>query len=120
LDEVLARLWDVGQIRLAQRNTGYPLYIVAKEVRGLDDIDALAADVCSAVKRRGEQFVPPVTAYLSRSVSVAQGARIVEYLKQASAPVGAVGSGSLTLGSPAHLTMLVELAEEQQRQGNRP
>jgi hypothetical protein len=53
---VLSRLWDVGQIVLAQRNTGYPLFIVAKEVRALDDIDVLAADVCSAVKRRGEQF----------------------------------------------------------------
>lgn len=61
-----------------------------------------------------------MTAYLSRSVSVAEGARIVEYLKQTGAPVRAVGSGSLMLGSPAHLTILVELAEEQQRQGNRP
>jgi hypothetical protein len=56
LDEVLSRLWDVGQIVLAQRNTGYPLFIVVKGVRALDDIDVLAADVCSAVKRRGEQF----------------------------------------------------------------
>ena len=56
LDEVLARLWDVGRVVLAQRNTGYPLFIVAKGVRALDDIDVLAADVCSAVKRRGEQF----------------------------------------------------------------
>ena len=32
------------------------MFIVVKGVRGLDDIDVLAADVCSAVKRRGEQF----------------------------------------------------------------
>jgi hypothetical protein len=57
LDEVLSRLWDVGQIVLAQRNTGYPLFIVVKGVRALDDIDVLAADVCSAVKRRGEQLM---------------------------------------------------------------
>jgi hypothetical protein len=56
LDEVLSRLWDVGQVVLAQLNSGYPLFIVAKGVRALDDIDVLAADVCSAVKRRGEQF----------------------------------------------------------------
>jgi hypothetical protein len=56
LDTALDRLWDVGQVMLVQRNIGYPLYIVAKEERVLDDVDALAADICSAVKRRGEQF----------------------------------------------------------------
>jgi hypothetical protein len=35
-------------------------------------------------------------------------------------PARAVGSGSLVLGSPAHLTVLVEFAEEQQRQDSRP
>ena len=29
---------------------------MVKGVRALDDIDVLAADVCSAVRRRGEQF----------------------------------------------------------------
>ena len=49
-------LWDVGQILLVQRNTGYPLHVVPKEDRPFGDVDALAADICSAVKRRGEEF----------------------------------------------------------------
>jgi hypothetical protein len=56
LGDVLARLEDVGQLIRAQRNTGYPLYLVSNSPRPFDDVDALAADVCLALKRRGDRF----------------------------------------------------------------
>ena len=56
LDEVLARLEDVGHLVRVQRNSGYPLFLVLDGRRPYDDTDALAADVCSSLKRRGEQF----------------------------------------------------------------
>jgi hypothetical protein len=52
LDEVLARLEDVGQIIRAQRNTGYPMFLVPNSPRPFDETDALAADVCSALPWR--------------------------------------------------------------------
>ena len=56
LDEVLARLEDVGQLVRAQRNSGYPLFLISSSHREFDDTDALAADVCSVLKRRGDRF----------------------------------------------------------------
>ena len=56
LGEVLVRLEDVGQLIRAQRNTGYPLYLVSGKPRPFDDTDALAADICSALRRRGDRF----------------------------------------------------------------
>ena len=51
-----------------------------------------------------------MTAYISRTVGPAQAAHIVGYMKRAGMPVRAAGGGSLMLGSPSHLAMLVELA----------
>ena len=41
LDEALSRLWDVGQVVLAQLNSGYPLHVVPTERHPFDDVDAL-------------------------------------------------------------------------------
>ena len=49
-------MWDVGQIILTQRNSGYPVFIVAKEERVLDAVDVLAMNICGTVKRHDEQF----------------------------------------------------------------
>ena len=56
LGEVLVRLEDVGQLLRAQRNPGYPLYLISSSHSEFDDTDALAADVCSVLKRRGDRF----------------------------------------------------------------
>jgi hypothetical protein len=56
-----------------------------------------------------------VTAYISRAVGPTRAARIVRYLKSAQVPMRAVGSGTFFSGLPAHLAMLVKLAEEEQR-----
>jgi hypothetical protein len=56
-----------------------------------------------------------VTAYLQRAVGPTQAAHIVSYMKRAGVPVRAVGTGSLVLGSPSHLAMLVELALDEAR-----
>jgi hypothetical protein len=58
LPEILARLADVGQIVRAQRQPyqAYPQHIVANGDHPYDETDALAADVCSAIRRRGERF----------------------------------------------------------------
>ena len=56
-----------------------------------------------------------MTAYILRTVGPTQAAHIVSYMKRAGASVRAVGSGSFMSGSPTHLAVLVELAEEMAR-----
>jgi hypothetical protein len=60
-----------------------------------------------------------VTVYIQRTVGATQAAHIVSHMKQAGVPMGATGSGTLMLGSPAHLAVLVELAEEEARSADR-
>jgi hypothetical protein len=58
LDEVITRLEDCGQLVQVQRQlfSGYPQYFVLTGDHPYDEVDALAADVCSIIKRRGDRF----------------------------------------------------------------
>ena len=56
LDEVLMRLEDCGQILRVQRQPGYPQFLLGQSRHPFDRTDALAADVCASIKRRGERF----------------------------------------------------------------
>jgi hypothetical protein len=58
LKEVLTRLEDCGQILRAQKQP-YSVYAQSLVVNGrhpFDRTDALAAAVCSSIKRRGDRF----------------------------------------------------------------
>jgi hypothetical protein len=50
-----------------------------------------------------------VTTWVSTTVSLAQAAHVIDYMRRAGVPVRATGSGSFMPGSSAHLAMLVEL-----------
>jgi hypothetical protein len=58
LDEVITRVEDCGQLVQVQRQlfSGYPQYFVLTGDRPYDEVDALAADVCSTIRRRGDRF----------------------------------------------------------------
>jgi hypothetical protein len=58
LSEVITRLEDCGQLVRVQRQpfSAYPQYLVLKGDHPYDEVDALAADVCSTIKRRGDRF----------------------------------------------------------------
>ena len=58
LPEVLSRLHDVGQLQRVQRQpfSVYPQFLVLCGDHPYDETDALAADVCASIKRRGDRF----------------------------------------------------------------
>ena len=53
---MLARLEDVGLLVRVQKQPPSPLFVVLKIRDSYDRTLALAADVCSSVKRRGDRF----------------------------------------------------------------
>lgn len=58
LPEVLSRLHDVGQLQRVQRQpySVHPQSLVLCGDHPYDETDGLAADICAAIKRRGERF----------------------------------------------------------------
>ena len=99
LSDVLARLEDVSQIIRAQRNAGYPMYVVPCGDHPFDDVDALAADICTAMKARDERFddEDQLTAWLDEdgvsysSHCLAVALRQLEHLGRINRPVQEFG-----------------------------
>ena len=55
---MITRFEDCDQLARVQRqlSSAYPQYLVLKGDHPYDEVDALAADVCSTIKRRGDRF----------------------------------------------------------------
>jgi DNA-binding HxlR family transcriptional regulator len=56
LSDALARLEDVGLLVRVQKQPPSPLFVVLNSRDPYDQRVSLAADVCSVIKRRGDQF----------------------------------------------------------------